>query len=938
MAYPISDVPRRIVYSGSAGVGPYAFTFEVLAATDIAVYKNGTLLTLTTDYTVSINTGTGTGTITLMVAATGSDQITLVGDRAIERTSDFVTGGDLFANTLNTELDSLTIFAQQVDEKADRAIKAPVTDPTTINMTLPAQATRASKALGFNASGNPTQSSSTLAAIDAAVTTVQTLAAAAPGSSAGISHIASGTGAVATTVQAKLRESVSPMDFGAASNTVAGLAAMTATTLTTGTRIRVDEGYLYEVANPGATDHDATTAGGVKLYVIPQMGEIWDRAFFETNDADRINKAVQRSITLFNTGMLNKVMVQGLYTLDKPLQLLRFNGTLFDFVTICIEAPAPGYISNKRTTFLFTDKQNPGIVTQGARKLVIKNISIVGTANNLVLPSYDDLLDRNGWWNVNGAVDIGSQRVYTGICVDPFTSATPVGERFPYFDGSGTNPNYYVMSAFNGRGSSSILIENCEVQGWIRAINCAGSSVQLGDVITIEKCNLSYNRISVLIGESQNRGIHINECQANGFDIFLASGPGFGEGTGSGGYINGGVLVFGYAVVAVDTNRGPGACTNLYAESIWTIGSVLGSIGWQFTNCNLKLIGNWNGRGVAAALMGGNGNVTFDGGFYGIYNNLPHQISLNAQFTVQGGAAFNSAPVVTNLASGGYFNWVDGIFQAGSGGGRKISQRIVGAFGTTLAAAAYSLPGMPWQESDDPGYWECLTRPYIIFISNATVTKDVNGVVTLNGIDATNIFVNDTLVSATSQVISDNRIGTISAQFYTMGYVSSIDVGASTCVLSGGAVDLEVGKSYSVYIYRYPTIRRPRRASMTSGSNILTDAGIVVADWIVGQGIRGDGIPANTRVAAVVAGQITLTKNATATQTTDIYDGLFMPTNLRRAAAPVSGNWPTGAFVANASPPTKDANNMMLSGWLCTAGGVPGTWEPVYWSAVTPAN
>jgi hypothetical protein len=215
MAYPISDVPRRIVYSGSAGVGPYAFTFEVLAATDIAVYKNGTLLTLTTDYTVSINTGTGTGTVTLVVAATGSDQITLVGDRAIERTSDFVTGGDLFANTLNTELDSLTIFAQQVDEKADRAIKAPVTDPTTINMTLPAQATRASKALGFNASGNPTQSSSTLAAIDAAVTTVQTLAAAAPGSSAGISHIASGTGAVATTVQAKLRETVSVKDFGA---------------------------------------------------------------------------------------------------------------------------------------------------------------------------------------------------------------------------------------------------------------------------------------------------------------------------------------------------------------------------------------------------------------------------------------------------------------------------------------------------------------------------------------------------------------------------------------------------------------------------------------------------------------------------------------------------------------------------------------------------
>lgn len=155
MAYPISDVPRRIVYSGSAGVGPYAFTFEVLTSTDIAVYKNSTLLTLTTDYTVSINSGTGTGNVTLVVAATGADSITIVGDRAIQRSSDFVTGGDLFANTLNDELDSLTIYAQQVDEKAGRAIQAPVTDPTTLNMVMPGSTSRASKYLAFNTSGEP---------------------------------------------------------------------------------------------------------------------------------------------------------------------------------------------------------------------------------------------------------------------------------------------------------------------------------------------------------------------------------------------------------------------------------------------------------------------------------------------------------------------------------------------------------------------------------------------------------------------------------------------------------------------------------------------------------------------------------------------------------------------------------------------------------------
>jgi hypothetical protein len=143
-----------VVYTGSAGAGPYAFSFEIIDSTDVDVYKNDTLLTLTTNYTVTINSN-GTGSVTLVSAATGSDRITIVGSRAIERTTDFVTGGDLFANTLNEEIDSQTIFVQQVAETAERSIKAPVTDPTNINMTLPVNTVRAGKTLAFDASGNP---------------------------------------------------------------------------------------------------------------------------------------------------------------------------------------------------------------------------------------------------------------------------------------------------------------------------------------------------------------------------------------------------------------------------------------------------------------------------------------------------------------------------------------------------------------------------------------------------------------------------------------------------------------------------------------------------------------------------------------------------------------------------------------------------------------
>ena len=206
MAYPISNVYRRVQYSGSAGTGPYSFSFEILSNTDVSVYKNQTLLTLTTDYTVTINAN-GTGSITLVSAATGSDTVTIYGARAVERTSDFVTGGDLFANTLNNELDSLVIFTQQNKEEISRALMAPVTDPTTINLTLPGKTSRAGYVLSFNdTTGNP-EVTTTVADINQASTYAANAltsqnAAAASAAAALVSQGAAATSASASAASA----------------------------------------------------------------------------------------------------------------------------------------------------------------------------------------------------------------------------------------------------------------------------------------------------------------------------------------------------------------------------------------------------------------------------------------------------------------------------------------------------------------------------------------------------------------------------------------------------------------------------------------------------------------------------------------------------------------------------------------------------------------
>ena len=129
----VASVARRKAYTvGSSGQqGPYAFTFTVLDQDDLAVYvgstSSSTRKTITTHYTVTLATD-GTGSITFVSGQypTEGQLVTIIGDRANSRTTNFTAGGDIRASTLNDDLDSLTVQVQQLDEAMDRAIQVPV--------------------------------------------------------------------------------------------------------------------------------------------------------------------------------------------------------------------------------------------------------------------------------------------------------------------------------------------------------------------------------------------------------------------------------------------------------------------------------------------------------------------------------------------------------------------------------------------------------------------------------------------------------------------------------------------------------------------------------------------------------------------------------------------------------------------------------------------
>ncbi len=206
----INPVTRRVQFTGNTGTGPYAFNFNVLQSSDIVVYKNNVLLTETTDYTVSI-AANGTGNITMVVALVLTDILTIIGGRELSRTTDFVTAGDLLASSLNEQLDSNVIMSQQLDERFGRTLAVPPGDEDAV-LNLPLLADRAGKLISFATNGSVTSPATTAAQLDAAVSSFIN---ATGNNASSILYDPSGTGAVQTTVQSKLRQTVSVKDFGA---------------------------------------------------------------------------------------------------------------------------------------------------------------------------------------------------------------------------------------------------------------------------------------------------------------------------------------------------------------------------------------------------------------------------------------------------------------------------------------------------------------------------------------------------------------------------------------------------------------------------------------------------------------------------------------------------------------------------------------------------
>jgi len=295
MTIDISNNDPRISYSVAQGVTQtsFAIPFEFFDDSDVNVYVDGTLKTITTDYTISGGNGS-TGTVSISVTGqTGGSVVVLTRDITIERTTDFTAGADINRAALNTQLDTLTAIAADVKDRAGLALSY---NDRTVGVTteLPDVANLKGKTLAFNASTGAPEAGPTISEVSNAQTYANNSATSAAASAASASAAAGSASAAAGSASAAASsESNAASSESAAQTAQAAAEAAQAAAETAETNAETAETNAASSASAASTSasHASTSATNAANSASAASTSASNAATSETNAANSATAA-----------------------------------------------------------------------------------------------------------------------------------------------------------------------------------------------------------------------------------------------------------------------------------------------------------------------------------------------------------------------------------------------------------------------------------------------------------------------------------------------------------------------------------------------------------------------------------------------------------------------------------------------------------------------
>ena len=234
-------------FTGNGVTTAFPFSFKVFAATDVAVtvantQGNESALALGADYAVALNADQDAapgGTVTLAAPLASGHRLVVSSAVPNLQPTDITNNGGFYPRVIEDALDRHVAQVQQIDEKVGRALKVAITSPLG-DQALPSPV--AGMLIGWNESSDGLKNYAPIGG-----TLLGQQLAAANGSSL-VGFQQSGTGAVATTVQAKLRETVSVKDFGAVGDGVTDDTTAIQNAVNAASEVRFTPGKTYIVS------------------------------------------------------------------------------------------------------------------------------------------------------------------------------------------------------------------------------------------------------------------------------------------------------------------------------------------------------------------------------------------------------------------------------------------------------------------------------------------------------------------------------------------------------------------------------------------------------------------------------------------------------------------------------------------------------------------
>lgn len=167
-------------FVGNGTVSAFPFGFKVFQASDLFVVRLNVspgieqTLVLNSDYSVTLNPDQNSnpgGVVTLLTGALASGYtLTLTSDVPDTQPTDLTNQGGFYPEVINDALDRATIQIQQLQEKMDRTLTAPISTPAGTDLTFPLP--EANQFIGWNSTATGLQNldGSSLASIVAFAT------------------------------------------------------------------------------------------------------------------------------------------------------------------------------------------------------------------------------------------------------------------------------------------------------------------------------------------------------------------------------------------------------------------------------------------------------------------------------------------------------------------------------------------------------------------------------------------------------------------------------------------------------------------------------------------------------------------------------------------------------------------------------------------------